>query len=257
MLVTFNSQGAAVERIELASPRYRDLEDRSGYLGHLALKETPSGKCEVRVVGAGTPAALAVETTDATLKGLQPGDVITSVDGTAVNSLVEYEAALAETKAGQTIDLGITRPAAKSPLVFRVELIDRPLEVVQPEWDRPAGGQKLPPGEKLDKHPLSLLTTLVGPSTGKREAPKFDPLRQADWEMEVVQENGHDVVKCTFLLGDRQAEELGLSGPAEVIKRYWLARVSEEDQDNPAAAGYHLNYSLEVINRGQSPLVFA
>ncbi len=35
MMVTFTSQGAAVRRVELASPRFRDLHNRSGYLGHL------------------------------------------------------------------------------------------------------------------------------------------------------------------------------------------------------------------------------
>ncbi|HEV3136931.1 MAG TPA: hypothetical protein VGZ26_03485, partial [Pirellulales bacterium] len=33
MLVILTNRGGAVERLELNSPRYRDLEDRSGYLG--------------------------------------------------------------------------------------------------------------------------------------------------------------------------------------------------------------------------------
>jgi YidC/Oxa1 family membrane protein insertase len=37
MLVTLTSRGAAVLRIELSSPRYHDLEDRSGYLGHIVV----------------------------------------------------------------------------------------------------------------------------------------------------------------------------------------------------------------------------
>ena len=39
MLVTLTSRGAAVARIELSSERYRDLEDRSGYFGHLVMNE--------------------------------------------------------------------------------------------------------------------------------------------------------------------------------------------------------------------------
>ena len=35
MLVTLSSEGASLARLELSSERYRDLEDRSGYLGHL------------------------------------------------------------------------------------------------------------------------------------------------------------------------------------------------------------------------------
>ena len=57
LLVTLNNEGAAVERIELTSPQYRDLEDRSGYLGHLAPADAPNGGgCLVQVVGRGTPA---------------------------------------------------------------------------------------------------------------------------------------------------------------------------------------------------------
>src|SRR5437764_6017344 len=41
MLVTLTNRGAAVERIELSSPRFHDLDDRSGYLGHLALSNVP------------------------------------------------------------------------------------------------------------------------------------------------------------------------------------------------------------------------
>ena len=37
MLVTFTNEGAAVRRVELSSPRYLDLHDRGGYLGHLEL----------------------------------------------------------------------------------------------------------------------------------------------------------------------------------------------------------------------------
>src|SRR5579863_1719735 len=35
MLATITNRGAAVERIELSSRRFHDVEDRSGYLGHL------------------------------------------------------------------------------------------------------------------------------------------------------------------------------------------------------------------------------
>src|SRR5260221_8243222 len=37
MLVTLSNAGAAVKRVELSSPRFHDLQDRSGYLGQLAL----------------------------------------------------------------------------------------------------------------------------------------------------------------------------------------------------------------------------
>ena len=39
MLITLTNQGAAVERIELSSPRYRDLDFQGGYLGHIAPRQ--------------------------------------------------------------------------------------------------------------------------------------------------------------------------------------------------------------------------
>ena len=57
MLITLTNHGAGIKRLELADPKYRDLHDRSGYLGHLELQEDEETGLLVRVVGAGTPAA--------------------------------------------------------------------------------------------------------------------------------------------------------------------------------------------------------
>src|SRR5262249_32855505 len=60
MMVTLTSRGAAIERLELNSPRYRDIEDRSGYLGHLAATDAPNqGGAVVGLVPPGTPASIA------------------------------------------------------------------------------------------------------------------------------------------------------------------------------------------------------
>ena len=89
MLVTFTNQGAAIERIELASEQYLDLEDWDGYLGHLALTAAKGGGCQVNVVGDGTPAALATAT--GVSPGLLPGDVIHSIDGVATRYPADFE----------------------------------------------------------------------------------------------------------------------------------------------------------------------
>ena len=54
-LVTLTSLGASIERLELNNPRYRDMVDTSGYLGHLIGMEVSEGY-EVGYVGRGTPA---------------------------------------------------------------------------------------------------------------------------------------------------------------------------------------------------------
>ena len=56
MLVTVTSRGAAVKRIELNSPRFHDIEDRGGYIGHLSPskpKTSLAAKCARRSRHAG------------------------------------------------------------------------------------------------------------------------------------------------------------------------------------------------------------
>ena len=96
--------GAQSERIELNSPRFHDLEDKSGDLGHIVVDENVRGPgCPVQVVGAGTPAEEA---------GLVRGDVIQAVDGLEVNGWSGsdgLEAVLSKTRPGQTIALSVRR----------------------------------------------------------------------------------------------------------------------------------------------------
>ena len=93
MLVTLTNKGAALVRVELNSPRYCDIDDRSGYLGHLVMDSLRPGKgCPVQVVGPGTPAAEA---------GLKPGDIITAVGGKPVDGQESLEAVLEQDEARQ------------------------------------------------------------------------------------------------------------------------------------------------------------
>jgi len=59
MLVTLTNEGAAVKRAELASSRYLDLHDLTGYLGHLEVVADGGRGLLVQAVGNGTPAAAA------------------------------------------------------------------------------------------------------------------------------------------------------------------------------------------------------
>ncbi len=122
MLVTLTSRAAAVERIELAGGEFLDQDDRSGYLGHLAAEPTPQG-CRLGVVGAGTPADQA---------GLEPGDVITKVDGLTIPDPRTLAEVLSRTKPGQKITVDVVRGDAARSVV--ATLGRRPLEVVRPEF---------------------------------------------------------------------------------------------------------------------------
>ena len=117
------NRGAAVRRIELSSPRYRDLEDRSGYLGHLVVQEDIRGPgCPVQVVGDGTPARIA---------GLQPGDVIKAVDDQPVTGALSLGRGDGQDPARSDgpVDGGSQWKREDAPAVLQ----RRPLEVIRPE----------------------------------------------------------------------------------------------------------------------------
>jgi len=132
MLVTLTSKGAAAARIELASPRYRDLDDRSGHLGHLLMDPglippKLDGKgCPVQVVGPGTPADVA---------GLKRDDLIVAMAGRPVSKPADLEAILDKTEPGNHVELVVLRSDKKVTLT--ATLGRRPLEVVRPEEDDP------------------------------------------------------------------------------------------------------------------------
>ena len=121
LLVTLTNRGAAVERIELSSDRYRDLDDRTGYLGHLAAQNAAGG-VKVNLVAPGTPAEEA---------GMKPSDLITAVNGKAVANADELQAAFKDTVPNQSIELEVSRNG--QPQTLHATLGRRPLEVVRPE----------------------------------------------------------------------------------------------------------------------------
>lgn len=242
LLVTLSSQGAAVERIELASPRYRDLTDRGGYLGHVAtagpseegqdtafqdtaFQDTEPGVL-VQVVGAGTPAAAA---------GLQPGDRILSIDTKSelleINSADDLSDSLSKTKPGQTVELRVVRESG-APRTMTATLGRRPLEVIRPE----AENLKTRKGEiPVDfQAPASFLLKLGKTGEDKLIAPQM-------WE--VVESDGSSVTFRRTLPGQQ----------IELIKRYSLKAVPEDMRDKADFPGYDLDLDVEIRNVGDAP----
>lgn len=129
MLVTLGNKGAAIARIELSSSRYCDIDDRSGYLGHVVMSSADRDDgCTVQVVGPGTPAAEA---------GLQPGDVIRAVNQYLITDPQSLEDALSKTKPGRIAQIAVLREGEQMKLP--VKLRRRPLEVIRPEEDDRSG----------------------------------------------------------------------------------------------------------------------
>ncbi|MEX0977810.1 MAG: PDZ domain-containing protein, partial [Pirellulales bacterium] len=231
MSVTWNSVGAAIERIELNSPSYRSLDDRSGYLGYLAPIDAPKKTgALVRVVGPGTPAAAA---------GIERDDVITAVGDGRVRTAAELIAALQQTAPRQQIGLTIKRGDAEKQLT--VTLAHQPLDLIRAEWETKPALIVLP----KQHDPLSFLTTIQ--QYDERMLANDDQelggvnLRNGAWE--VVQA---DDLKVIFR---RVLPRLGL----EITKTYRLATVPNDEHDNPNYPAYGLMLDLRIANVGDKP----
>lgn len=225
MLVTLSTRGAAVARIELSSPRFRDLDDRSGYLGHLVIDPAAEGPgCKVDVVGRGTPAHKA---------GLKPGDLIRAVDGQEVTGWTTLRKVLDRKDPGQVVHLKVLRDGAE--LQLPVTLARRPLEVVRPEGHDPLSFRMTL--AKLDNAELKPSTDTV--QVG--EELKGVRLWEANWEL---------------VSADEQAAVFRRVLPAaglEIVKRYRLQRVPEEHIEQAAFPAYHLVLQIEILNRDEKP----
>ncbi len=254
MLVTCINRGAAIERIELSKPKYRDLEYFGAYIGHLALTDDPEGGCRINVVGAGTPAANAQpESGDAT-PGLRVGDVITAIEDQPVSSNFDFEQQLATLKPKQAVRVTVRRPAESGAVTlnFTAKSMRQPVEVVRPEPQVPDAQH--PP------HPLSYLLTLAqigARRAGEGEIPGLPSLKDAYWRAARIETPQGPAVEFRYQLGPKELEAINVTGSIEVVKRYRLVPVPEEERDNKDYRGYHLDMEIEIVNRGNEPLEVA
>jgi YidC/Oxa1 family membrane protein insertase len=243
MLVTLTNRGAAVERIELNSAKFHDLEDRSGYLGHLAETDDPNkGGCKVGVVGAGTPAEKA---------GLKAGDIITRLGDVEVRNKQAYRDEIAKTKPEQELTIEVSRSGQKQTLT--ATLARRPLEVVRPEMS-PPGPQKKGEQKPQTQDPLSFLLTLDSYKTDDGNVVKIEDgadelagrtLRTGTWKVLPKDPDHPDQVTFEWLLADLNLR---------VVKIYSVAKLPDESHDDGNYPAYHLNLTIEIHNTGDKPI---
>lgn len=222
MLVTLTNRGAAIDRIELNSPQIRELEDRSGYMGHVALSsKVEAGGVRVDVVGSGTPADLA---------GLKPGDVLKTIDGQPVTTATALQDILAKTRPTQTIDVVFTRNGEEQSV--RVPLERRPLEVVRPEGS----------------DPLSFLLTLD----------QIDDLKLTEEQQKTlgVELEGVRLREGNWEVSDRAEDRVTFrrtlpKWDLELTKTYQLAQVAPEEHDVVSAKAYHVLLTVGLRNTGK------
>lgn len=252
MLVTLDNVGAGVERIELSSEDYRDLDDRSGYLGRLSTTDAPTAGARINLVGRGTPAEKA---------GLAVGDVITSARVTAgprpgdltepaaIASPLDLEMWLAQTRPRQTVELQLIGAdgAEKS---ITADLMRQPLDLVRPESEN----VRLHTPEAADSYRsiASLLVRLTRLGSLGPESPELiganERLTNETWTIESADEQSVEFRK--------RLPELGVT----VVKRYTLAKKATSDaaeNDDSGEPAYHFDLAVEVINDSAEPKAVA
>lgn len=240
-VVYLNNDGAAVRRVELVERRangklkYRDLANKSGYLGYLALQPMAGG-CRVQVVAPGTPAAEA---------GLQPGDVIVSAGEKDITDPYLLTEALKAAKPGDEFALTVRRDGQTRSLTATLD--QRPLALVHNEIDLL--------GERLG-HPDSFLMSLesirgegqpnVRVKLGQNEIANLRSMRTHRWE--VNESEGQVQFKWNYSTED--LKKVGVTGALEITKTFKLI-------PDPGANDYHLDFDVRLRNTGQSPLQVA
>ena len=241
MLVTLTNAGAAVRRAEMASSRFRDQHDWSGFLGELELKNVPGG-AQVQVVGAGTPAGNA--TSGGKPAPIEAGDVIVGIGDPQtgiVKTADDLRRALAATEPGQDFTLQVRR-GESPPQPRTVRLVRRPFAVVRPEIENYTMRGAKAPADFVDR-PSFLLTlaTLDNTPLPKDDAKRLaELLETGNWEL-----MGHDQASATFR---RALPELNL----EILKRYTLTKAPADERYNPVFPAYDLQLEIELHNTGDA-----
>ena len=244
LLVTLNNKGAAVERAELASEAYRDIDDASGYLAHLGLVDAKEG-IRIGVVGAGTPASLAKESSGKVSGGLAADDMIVSVGGVSAANAEAVETYLTKkTKPGDTLEIQVTRSinGKKTALTFTTVLTRRPVQVIRPEVH-------VHKDDGFPEHnPLSFLLTLESleaktVASGEEEIRGLPSIINRNWNLD---KQTAESAEFSLTLNDADLKGIGQTGSLKFIKRYKLVR-----SESAEGQKYHLDLEIEIRNVGK------
>lgn len=237
-LITANRRGGTIRRVELnyrelnksdKRYKYRDMVFEGGYLGELECFDSDSG-CEVAVVGAGTPAAIA---------GVQVGDIIKSFNGESVVNQTDLQKILADktkSKRGQTIELGIERSGTAQQI--SVNLTAKPIELVRPE-----PGWVDPEFDYPESFVFSLLKPMDDPSKAWPDLAK--DMRDGLWD--VASKSNREVV-FEYTVDEAQLAKLDLAGPITIRKTFRIPELAAENIQKLDSKSFHIDFDLEVIN---------
>jgi YidC/Oxa1 family membrane protein insertase len=253
LLVTLNSKGAGIERIELVEQKptgdfvYRSLATLGGSIGYLALTEVEGGLV-VNSVPAGSSAAAASPDDSTQPVGLQVADVIVGVDDKVLMTLREWETFFEKRKPGTKVKVKVRRTfsnASQAEFAYDVVVKEQPLEIVRVADDSIL--EEVVGNEQR----LSCLTTLAG-LNGRTIAPGKASLKGLEatlngyWLASPIDvEDGMGIEFTMPLAG--WLSKAGVPANLEIVKRYRLRKATENAKD-PLGYGYCVDFETVIRN---------
>ena len=251
-LIMINPMGGTIRRVELNYRRekderivYRELSDKSGYLGHLEPIQSGDG-LKVRVVGPGTPAALATSKfRDAA--GVRVDDILQSLDGEPITSKADLLAMLAKTRPGDSVQLAVKRDG--KTVVQNIELTEQPIELIRPEITRVSEGFDLPE---------SFVISAIKPRPElDKPWPDLDrQLRDGLWDVDVARTNDRQIA-LTRTISSATLANFDMSGPIVLTKIYSLTTVPEDQIHDLDSKTFHFNLTVEIRNKSDEAQTLA
>ncbi len=259
LVIYLDSRGAAVERVELVARdsqqrfKYRNLLKQSGYLGHLALSDEKAGGCRINLVVPGSPASRA-ECPGVESGGLAAGDIISYVisdaDKTSIATQEDFLKAMNGFLPEETVKIQVQRTTGEetSSLTFTATLTENPMELIAPRQHLSAN---------VFANDGTVPSFLMGLNTAEqlsvsgieKEIQDLPSLRTGNWKTRLLK---GPAIEFRFLIDETTAQEHGLEGALEIIKRYTLTDRYHLDLDitvhNRAATAQKVAYRLDGPN---------
>lgn len=241
-LLVFSSQGGSLVRAELVGRnesgnfKYRALEHKGGYLGHLSL----DAEAVVGTVPDGSPAQLASSPTAD--RGIKVGDRIVSVNGASLLLPSSLADNLEGIKPGEQAEVIVERDGAE--LTFTATLSEAPLDVLRTK-ERVAefvSGNNSRPSLGTTLGSLNGAYIPVGQDSFASLAGTLD----LDWETQELDVEGGQGVEfrlpLSSLMDDSQP------GNIDLVKRY---RVYPKGPDKD---GYEIDFETTIENRNEQAI---
>ena len=201
---------------------------------------------KVRVVGPGTPAALATSKfRDAA--GVRVDDILQSLDGEPITSKADLLAMLAKTRPGDSVQLAVKRDG--QTVMQNITLTEQPIELIRPENTRVSEGIDLPE---------SFVMSIIKPRPElDKPWPDFDrQLRGGLWDVDVARTNESQIA-LTRTISSAKLADFDMSGPIVVTKIYSLPTVPEDQIHDLDSETFHFNLTVEIRNKSDEAQTLA